>query len=39
VFAVAALPALLAGIAIFAKGRLGAPTAMAARTASTRPAA
>lgn len=33
VFAVAALPALLAGIAIFAKGRLGAPAILAAPAA------
>jgi AAHS family 4-hydroxybenzoate transporter-like MFS transporter len=37
VFAVAALPALLAGIAIFAKGRLGAPAALDSPAAATRP--
>jgi AAHS family 4-hydroxybenzoate transporter-like MFS transporter len=38
VFAVAAIPALLAGIAIFAKGRLGAPALAAPVAAAVRPA-
>ena len=39
VFAVAAVPALVAGIAIFAKGRLGAPALTAAPPAAAPSAA
>jgi AAHS family 4-hydroxybenzoate transporter-like MFS transporter len=39
VFAVAAVPALVAGIAIFAKGRLGAPALAAAPPAAAPSAA